>query len=151
MFYTLAPGAAEGEPGPGRWRPATLAIRTPMDLQAGDCELVEQFRDSVLKKMFTIRNLQDRTTCVPHQESGSLIDVRFDTFAAAPGGAASVAPAAPAAQVYAYPKQGQTAAQQAKDRTECEAIAAAQSGQDPPAARATALSACLAGRGYSVR
>jgi hypothetical protein len=149
VFYTLAPGAGEGEPGSGRWRPVTLGIRTPNDLLAGDCELVEQFRDSVLKKMFTIRNLDDHTTCIPHQESGSAFNLRFETFEAAPGSVAPLPPPSP--QVYAYPKQGQTAAQQAKDRAECEASAGAQSSPDQAAPRAKALAACLEARGYSVR
>jgi hypothetical protein len=148
VFYTLAPGGADGEPGAGLWRPVTLGTRTPTDLLAGDCELVEQFRDSVLQKMFTIRNLVDRTTCIPHQESGSAINLRFETFAAAPGTAAADAPSP---QVYAYPKQGQTAAQQARDRTECESDAATQGSLGQTAARAKALAACLAARGYSVR
>ncbi len=149
VFYTLAPGTTDGEPGSGRWRHVTLGTRLPSDLQAGDCELVEQFRDSVLKKMFTIRNLVDHMTCVPHQESGSVIDLRFDTFAAAPGAVAATAPPSP--QVYAYPKQGQSAAQQAKDRAECEAAPAGSNSPDQPAARAKALAACLEARGYSVR
>jgi hypothetical protein len=163
VFYTLAPaaGGGKGEPATGLWRPVAISNRNPNELQSGDCELVEQFRDSVLKKMFTIRNLADHMTCVPHQESGSDISLRFETFALAPGAPpVAVAPPAPA-HVYAYPKQGQSAAQQAKDRSECEASAATQGGADAQApaggttaaggAYARALAACLEGRGYTVR
>jgi hypothetical protein len=44
---------------------------------------VEQFRSNVLP-MFTTRNVEDHTTCVPHQDSGSLISLRFESFAAPP-------------------------------------------------------------------
>jgi hypothetical protein len=50
---------------------------------------VEQFRQQLLP-LFTTRSVVSNTTCVPHQESGSIIDLKFDTFSAAqaPQGAA---------------------------------------------------------------
>src|SRR5262249_33958799 len=61
VFYTLAPARANGggNAAMGSWRPVTIGNRRPVELQIGDCELVEQFRDEVLKKMFTVRNLND--------------------------------------------------------------------------------------------
>jgi hypothetical protein len=86
-FYTLAPSAADTpsgtKPVDGLWRPVSIADRSPRDLHTGDCELVEQFRSNVLP-MFTTRNVEDQTTCVPHQDSGSLISLRFESFAALP-------------------------------------------------------------------
>ena len=86
-FYTLAPqGTGPAAPGPavdGVWRPVFFAARTPRELAIGDCELVEQFRDKVLP-MFTTRNIDSNVTCVPHQESGSLINLKFESFTAAP-------------------------------------------------------------------
>jgi hypothetical protein len=86
-FYTLAPGATDpssvSKPIDGVWRPVTFADRKPRELSTGDCELVEQFRNNVLP-MFTTRNVADHTACVPHQESGSLISLRFESFTAAP-------------------------------------------------------------------
>lgn len=84
VFYTLVPAGtagASGEPGQGAWRPVSLAALRPVDLQRGDCELVEQFRDTVLKKMFSIRDLRDNTRCIPHQESGTIIALQFESFA----------------------------------------------------------------------
>lgn len=63
--------------------------------------------------------------------------------------------------VIAYPARGQTPDQQARDRYECHSWAVTQSGFDPATATAAppsattdyyrrALTACLAGRGYSV-
>jgi hypothetical protein len=89
-FYTLAPagdGAApDGKSINGTWRPVSFSARSPRELGTGDCELVEQFRSNVLP-MFATRNVVNRTTCIPHQESGSAINLQFDSFAAAPGGA----------------------------------------------------------------
>lgn len=87
-FYTLVPDAeTSGESGAARvagfWSPVTLADRSPRDLRVGDCELVEQFRNSVLP-MFATRNLEDHVSCVPHQQSGSMIDLKFETFKAVP-------------------------------------------------------------------
>jgi len=86
-FYTLAPGGTDASPATkqvdGVWRPVSIADRSPRELGTGDCELVEQFRDNVLT-MFATRNVDDHTTCVPHQNSGSVIALRFESFAAAP-------------------------------------------------------------------
>jgi hypothetical protein len=86
-FYTLAPASAgdspDGQPVTGTWRPVAINDRSPRDLRVGDCELVEQFRNSVLP-MFTTRAVESHTTCIPHQESGSIIDLKFEAFSAAP-------------------------------------------------------------------
>jgi len=86
-FYTLAPGVPDMGSGTkavnGLWRPVTFAAHTPRDLATGDCELIEQFRHAVLP-MFNTRNVDDHTTCVPHQLSGSVIGLRFESFAAMP-------------------------------------------------------------------
>jgi hypothetical protein len=94
-FYTLAPNSTDAnadadKPVVGTWRTVTLSDRQPRELGIGDCELTEQFRNNVLP-MFTTRNVDNHTTCIPHQESGSVIDLRFDTFAAVPGAAPSTA------------------------------------------------------------
>jgi hypothetical protein len=86
-FYTLAPadtGANAGGGVQGVWRPVIFAARQPQGLALGDCELMEQFRQQILP-MFTTRNVISNTTCIPHQESGSNIDLRFDSFTGVPG------------------------------------------------------------------
>jgi hypothetical protein len=89
-FYTLAPGqtgAVSGAtpigaaPVDGIWQPVSLADRSPRELSTGDCELVDQFRTAVLP-MFTTRNIDNNTTCVPHQISGSVINLKFESFSA---------------------------------------------------------------------
>jgi len=93
-FYTLAPDGngkpAEGARVDGAWRPVTLMARSPRELGAGDCELIEQFRDTVLP-LFATRNVENHTTCIPHQEAGSVIDLKFDTFAALPNNSKPIA------------------------------------------------------------
>ncbi len=83
-FYTLAPadGGAAGAVH-GVWQPVTFGYQSPRDLGRGDCELVEQFH-SLLLPMFTTRNVISNTTCIPYQESGSTIDLRFETFTVLP-------------------------------------------------------------------
>jgi hypothetical protein len=63
-------------------------------------------------------------------------------------------------EVFAYPKNGQSAQQQATDKSECRTWAAGQTGFDPATANVAAAKrqdflraqvACLEGRGYSAR
>ena len=86
-FHTLAPlganPAAQGARADGAWRQVQLLPKSPRQLAIGDCELVSQFRDQVLP-MFATRNIDNKMTCVPHQESGSNIDLKFEVFAAVP-------------------------------------------------------------------
>lgn len=85
-FFTLAPvdpAKPAGSPViDGMWRPVAFASHKPRDLGTGDCELVEQFKTNVLP-MFTTRNVTSNTTCIPHQLSGSRIDLRFEALTAA--------------------------------------------------------------------
>jgi hypothetical protein len=84
-FYTLAPAdGSSAKPVSGVWKPVAFAANSPRELQIGDCEVVEQFRDQVLSKFFTTRNLVNGVTCVPYQESGSTIDLKFEVLTAPP-------------------------------------------------------------------
>src|SRR5271165_5749813 len=86
-FYTLAPDGtaapAAAARADGAWRPVRFAPHLPRGLQIGDCEVVEQFTSAVLP-MFATRNVTNKTTCVPKQESGSDINLQFDAFVAVP-------------------------------------------------------------------
>ncbi|HEX4152123.1 MAG TPA: hypothetical protein VHY75_07935 [Steroidobacteraceae bacterium] len=86
-FSTLAPVPGnfmpDGKPVYGTWRSVALTSHSPSELRLGDCELVEQFRDQVLP-MFTTRKVVSKTTCIPNQESGSTIDLKFEVFAPVP-------------------------------------------------------------------
>lgn len=94
-FYTLStPGTnqagartADAASVSGSWRTVQFTPHKPSQLGWGDCELIEQFRDRLLP-MFSVRNVSDKTTCVPHQQSGSDFNLTFDALAAADTGAA---------------------------------------------------------------
>ncbi len=92
IFYTLAPASSiapeGGKPVAAVWKPVSFAYRSPRELGNGDCELIEQFHNNVLP-LFTTRNVDNRTTCVPHQESGSNISLNFESLAALPPRAAA--------------------------------------------------------------
>lgn len=75
--------ADQGKPAPAIWRQVAFAAFSPRELRIGDCELVEQFHHDVLP-MFAARNVESGTTCVPHQESGSVINLKFEALAPAP-------------------------------------------------------------------
>jgi hypothetical protein len=83
-----------------------------------------------------------------------------------PPGVASATTEAPAADIFLYPRNGQSAEQQGTDRYECHRWAADQTGFDPTIASGgvasadasnkradyfRAMGACLEGRGYSVK
>ena len=81
-FYTLAPTPEKGAESArvaADWRAVTLAAHSPRDLAVGDCELVEQFHTYILP-MFTTRNIDNHTTCVPNQDSGSIINLKFESL-----------------------------------------------------------------------
>jgi hypothetical protein len=93
VFYTLSPGLAasadstanttSSAPVAAAWHPVAWSSHHPRDLRTGDCELVEQFKSNLLP-MFVTRNVDSHTTCIPHQDSGSNIDLKFESLAAAP-------------------------------------------------------------------
>jgi hypothetical protein len=80
---TPPPPADQTKPVAAVWRPVAFAAFSPRELRVGDCELVEQFRHEVLP-LFTARNVESDTTCIPHQESGSVINLKFEALVAAP-------------------------------------------------------------------
>ncbi len=82
-FSTLQPagGAASGAGDAtqaGAWRAVQLAPMRPFELDPGDCELIEQFRDKLLP-LFSARALQDQVRCQPHQNPASF-SLRFEVF-----------------------------------------------------------------------
>ena len=89
-FYTLSPleptAPADPKPVKGSWRPVAFSTNSPRELQIGDCELVEQFVNQVLPQ-FKTQNVMNSTSCVPHQQSGSTINLKFESFSAVPAGA----------------------------------------------------------------
>jgi len=64
----------------GTWRHIEWAPHRPYQLGGGDCELIEQVRDKILP-LFTVRNVDNKVSCVPHQDSGNQFFLSFDVFA----------------------------------------------------------------------
>lgn len=97
-FHTLMPldssSSSDAKPVKGAWRTVAFSSRSPRELQIGDCELVEQFFSQVLP-MFKTQNVMNSTTCVPHQQSGSTINVKFESFSAVPAGGSKHVSASP--------------------------------------------------------
>jgi hypothetical protein len=86
VYYTLSPapaGTAAGDAVAGQWRKVTFSVDHPRELQSGDCELMEQFRDDVVKKTFATRKLVAQISCVPHQTAGTRFSLEFETLVAA--------------------------------------------------------------------
>jgi hypothetical protein len=71
------------EPGIGVWKAVELRERTPSWLEAGDCELVEQF-DRELLPFFATRDRQAHMTCTLGEYALGAISLRFQTFAPLP-------------------------------------------------------------------
>ncbi len=87
VFHTAAlPKPADtdlGEPVLARWKTVALTRKKPRELELGDCELVEQFRDRVLPA-FTTRRLSADIRCIPHQLSGTSFVLGFDVLEGLP-------------------------------------------------------------------
>ncbi len=91
-FYTLKPAGTAAPATPasaaapvvaGAWQAVQFSQLKPRELDSGDCELVEEFRDLLLP-MFAARNVQSRLTCIPHQVSGGSLSLSFESFVALP-------------------------------------------------------------------
>jgi hypothetical protein len=72
-----------GEPAIAEWKRVQIEANKLRSVELGDCELVEQFRDRILP-LLTTRNVVDETSCIPHQLSGSHIDLRFEVLQGQP-------------------------------------------------------------------
>jgi hypothetical protein len=66
----LAPAPSPPLPGtqtvPAHWKTVKLPYRETALYAAGECELLEQFKQKILP-LFTVRNVDLHATCVPHQ------------------------------------------------------------------------------------
>jgi hypothetical protein len=67
---------------PATWRPVVIEPRTVRNLERGDCELVEEFRDWLLPS-FTTRDVKDGLSCQPYSLSSGL-SLRFESYGALP-------------------------------------------------------------------
>jgi len=67
-FYSLAP-VAEGagtETVKAQWGPLKVTPQLPSFMGDGDCELIQSMKDVIIKN-FSLRDLEYRTDCFPHE------------------------------------------------------------------------------------
>jgi hypothetical protein len=78
------PKAPAGEPAvPSHWKPVSLKLDRDTLSEAGECELVEQVKQKILP-YFTTRNVDFKSTCVPHQLSPGGTQLTADVLVADP-------------------------------------------------------------------
>jgi hypothetical protein len=67
-FYSLSPTANANAANavPAQWTPVQVNPTHPRFMGPGDCELVDELKDLIAKN-FSLRDLNYRTDCVPHQ------------------------------------------------------------------------------------
>ena len=83
-FHTLVPAAAGAKAAAaGVWKDVAWRAGSPRELEAGDCELVDDFARRILP-LFTTRNIGNRMTCTPKNVDPTGFDLGFTVLAAAP-------------------------------------------------------------------
>ena len=67
-FYSLSPSADANAANTvqAQWTPVQVSPTHPYFMDRGDCELVGELKD-LISKNFSLRDLNYRTDCVPHQ------------------------------------------------------------------------------------
>lgn len=95
-FYTVAPipDASAPDAVKARWTALEVTPRRPGFMGDGDCELIQAMKDLITTKNFTLRNLEYRTDCVPHELTLDAFAVKGQVLKAVPS-----VPAAPAQPV----------------------------------------------------
>lgn len=69
-------------PFPAQWKRVSLS-RGAMNLEPGDCELIEELRRKVLPKL-SVRLIKDNTHCTPHQVMIGQPQLEIETLVALP-------------------------------------------------------------------
>jgi hypothetical protein len=77
-----ASGTADDKqtPVPAHWKPVDLKLRDSFTTDSGECELVEQIRHKIVP-LFATRNVDLKTTCIPHQASAARPTLRLEVLA----------------------------------------------------------------------
>ncbi|HUY83027.1 MAG TPA: hypothetical protein VMU86_00510 [Steroidobacteraceae bacterium] len=91
-FSVLVPADAKGAPNSpagskpveAQWKTVYWRAHSPLalDLGEGDCELVDHFARRILP-LFTVRDVVNGGTCVPHQVDLGSVDLKFQVLAPA--------------------------------------------------------------------
>lgn len=71
----------KGTPVPAHWKPIDLKLRNSFATDSGECELVEQIKQRIVPQ-FAARNVELKTTCVPHQAAASRPSLKLEVLVA---------------------------------------------------------------------
>jgi hypothetical protein len=84
-FYTLTPATDATAPDTVQayWASREIGPRRPYFMDDGDCELVDQMKDTI-SKSFALKDLKYETDCVPHQIMINGYHVKADALIAVP-------------------------------------------------------------------
>jgi hypothetical protein len=77
-----ASGTADDKQAPvaAHWKPVDLKLRDSFTTDSGECELVEQIRHKIVP-LFATRNVDLKTTCIPHQATAARPTLRLEVLA----------------------------------------------------------------------
>jgi len=84
-FYSLVPADSASAAGAVRayWALREINPRHPYYMDGGDCELIEQMKDLILKN-FSLHEIHYSTDCVPHEITLDGFDVKGQALVLAP-------------------------------------------------------------------
>jgi hypothetical protein len=84
-FYTLAPATDSTAPDTVKayWTLREMGPKRPYFMDDGDCELVDQMKDTI-SKSFALKDLKYETDCVPHEISLNGYHVKAEALIAVP-------------------------------------------------------------------
>jgi hypothetical protein len=84
-FYTLAPATDVAEAGTvqARWAPVEVTPQRPFFMSDGDCELIQEMKDLITQN-FSLRDVEYRTSCVPHRQTLVGFTVKGESLRALP-------------------------------------------------------------------
>ena len=89
-FYTLSPSADANAANSvqARWAPVVVSATRPYFMGHGDCELIAQLKD-IITKNFSLRDLNYRTDCVPHQVNIDDFSIKAEALKPLPAAASA--------------------------------------------------------------
>ena len=90
-FYSLAPAADSGgsDTVKAHWTALELTPQRPSFMGDGDCELMDGMKDVIIKN-FSLRAIDYRTDCVPHQLWVGGFSIKGESLRAVPPAASAV-------------------------------------------------------------
>jgi hypothetical protein len=91
-FYSLSPSADANAVNTvqARWTPVEVSANRPYFIGHGDCELIDEMKD-ILSKNFSLRDLNYRADCVPHEVNINDFSVKAEVLKPLPTPVASAA------------------------------------------------------------